>query len=61
MLLDNGADIDAEDSEGNTSLHVKSYGQIDQPTEMAAIKLLLDEEAKLLKRNKRVQILTIEE
>ncbi|XP_059170627.1 uncharacterized protein LOC131952123 [Physella acuta] len=53
MLLDNGADIDAEDSEGNTCLHVKCYGQIDQPTEMAAIKTLLDEEAKLLKRNKR--------
>lgn len=53
-MLENGALLNLEDAEGNTPLHVKCYGETDQPSEIECIKLLLSREAILVKRNKRV-------
>ncbi|KAK7098620.1 uncharacterized protein [Littorina saxatilis] len=53
VLLDDGAAINAEDSEGNTPLHVKSYGETDRPSELECMELLLVREAVLTKRNNR--------
>lgn len=55
--MDNGANIGAEDAEGNTCLHVKCYGEMDKPTEMDCIELLLAREASPVKRNNRVSVL----
>ena len=52
--MDNGANIGAEDAEGNTCLHVKCYGEIDKASEMDCIELLLAREASPVKRNNRV-------
>ena len=52
--MDNGANIGAEDAEGNTCLHVKCYGEIEKPSEMDCIELLLAREANPVKRNTRV-------
>lgn len=43
-----------EDSEGNTPLHVKCYGETGEDTEVDCIELLLDRGASLTNRNKRV-------
>ncbi|PVD34056.1 hypothetical protein C0Q70_05318 [Pomacea canaliculata] len=53
ILLDNSAMIDAEDSEGNTPLHVKCYGETGQPPELESIELLLSHGADPAKRNQR--------
>ncbi|XP_005093507.2 uncharacterized protein LOC101862335 [Aplysia californica] len=53
ILMDNGANISAEDAEGNTCLHVKCYGEIEKPSEMDCIELLLAREASPVKRNNR--------
>ncbi|KAJ8299500.1 hypothetical protein KUTeg_023560 [Tegillarca granosa] len=53
LLLDAGAMVDAEDSEGNTPLHVKCYGESNKPSEMTSIELLLQRGASLVKRNFR--------
>ncbi|CAC5404439.1 unnamed protein product [Mytilus coruscus] len=52
-ILDSGALVDAEDSEGNTPLHVKCYGETGKPAEMASIELLLHKNANICKRNNR--------
>ena len=54
--MDNGCHPSLEDSEGNTPLHVKCYGETDQQSETAAIDLLLQCGAKLTMRNSRVSI-----
>ena len=54
MLIDAGAKPNLEDLEGNTPLHVKCYGETEQPSELGAIQLLLDNGAKLTARNNRV-------
>ncbi|XP_077994506.1 uncharacterized protein LOC144448226 [Glandiceps talaboti] len=51
VLLDNGAHINAEDSEGNTSLHVKCYGESGKPTQTECIQLLLNDKISLTHRN----------
>ncbi|GFO50623.1 ankyrin-3 [Plakobranchus ocellatus] len=53
ILLENGANIGAEDAEGNTCLHVKCYGEIEKPSELDCIELLLSREANPVKRNNR--------
>ncbi|KAI8781208.1 hypothetical protein BgiBS90_018559 [Biomphalaria glabrata] len=53
LLLEKGADIESEDSEGNTCLHINCYGDTNTPTNMDCIKLLVDKEASFLKRNKK--------
>lgn len=58
ILLDNSAMIDAEDSEGNTPLHVKCYGETGQPPELESIELLLSHGADPAKRNQRVRDFT---
>ncbi|KAK3101728.1 hypothetical protein FSP39_005894 [Pinctada imbricata] len=53
LLLDSGAMVDAEDSEGNTPLHVKCYGESGRPSDMTSIEILLNKNANLCKRNNR--------
>lgn len=53
VLLDNNANINAEDEEGNTPLHVKCYGETERPSELECIEFLLAKEAVITKRNKR--------
>ena len=55
-LLDAGALINGEDSEGNTPLHVKCYGETGRPSELGCVELLLECDAKLTARNKRVSM-----
>ncbi|XP_070560695.1 uncharacterized protein [Ptychodera flava] len=51
VLLDNGGYINAEDSEGNTALHVKCYGESGKPTQTECIQLLLESNISLTHRN----------
>ncbi|CAL1541164.1 unnamed protein product [Lymnaea stagnalis] len=53
LLLENGAEVGVEDAEGNTCLHTKCYGEIDRPTDLKCISLLLEWGASVLKRNKK--------
>lgn len=52
-ILDSGALVDAEDSEGNTPLHVKCYGETGKSGEISSIELLLHKNANICKRNNR--------
>ena len=52
--MEAGARPSVEDSEGNTPLHVKCYGETGEPSEMGAVALLLAMGAKLAARNHRV-------
>ena len=56
--MDNGANIGAEDAEGNTCLHVKCYGEIEKDTQGDCIELLLQREASAERRNNRVSVYT---
>ena len=55
--MEMGASPSVEDSEGNTPLHVKCYGETGYPTEMDAIAILLASGAKMTVRNNRVSSL----
>ena len=46
--------MNAEDSEGNTPLHVKCYGETNQASETECIEMLLNRNASLIIRNSRV-------
>ena len=48
--------MNAEDSEGNTPLHVKCYGETNQQSETECIEMLLDRKANLTIRNSRVSL-----
>lgn len=54
LLLDAGAHVNAEDSESNTPLHVKCYGETNKPSEIECIEMLLNKKASLIIRNSRV-------
>jgi len=49
-----GAKPSEEDAEGNTPLHVKCYGEVGKLSEIDAIKLLLESDAKITVKNHRV-------
>ncbi|XP_041366840.1 uncharacterized protein LOC121381572 [Gigantopelta aegis] len=53
MLLESGAVLNAVDTEGNTPLHVKCYGEMDKPSDLTSIELLLSEGADPVRRNNR--------
>ena len=55
MLMSAGAKTNEEDCEGNTAFHVKCYGEVNKPSEISAIKLLLESGAKITIRNHRVR------
>ena len=46
--------MNAEDSEGNTPLHVKCYGETNQQSETECIGMLLEKNVSLTIRNSRV-------
>ncbi|KAH9518688.1 hypothetical protein Btru_005988 [Bulinus truncatus] len=52
LLLDNGADIESEDNEGNTYLHINCYGET-KDSKLDCIKFLLEKDVNILKRNKK--------
>lgn len=54
LLLDAGAHVNAEDSESNTPLHVKCYGETNKPSEIECLEMLLNRNASLIIRNSRV-------
>ncbi|KAL4225169.1 hypothetical protein ACF0H5_015861 [Mactra antiquata] len=53
ILLEAGAHVNAEDSESNTPLHVKCYGETNQPSETECIQMLLNKNANITIRNSR--------
>ncbi|XP_052800681.1 uncharacterized protein LOC128231667 isoform X2 [Mya arenaria] len=53
ILLEAGANVNAEDAESNTPLHVKCYGETNEPSEIECIQMLLTRTASLLIRNSR--------
>ncbi|CAH1786443.1 unnamed protein product [Owenia fusiformis] len=53
ILLDAGALTNADDTEGNTALHVKCYGETGEPSEVQAVELLIACGASLILRNNR--------
>ncbi|KAL5006741.1 hypothetical protein ScPMuIL_015547 [Solemya velum] len=53
VLIKAGADIDAEDCEKNTPLHIKCYGETNKSSELDCIEFLLTRGASLIKRNIR--------
>ncbi|KAH3877689.1 uncharacterized protein LOC127872130 isoform X2 [Dreissena polymorpha] len=53
ILLEAGANVNAEDSESNTPLHVKCYGETNKPSELDCIQMLLNKSASLVIRNSR--------
>ena len=56
LLIEAGAKPSMEDLEGNTPLHAKCYGETGQLSELGAIKLLINNGAKLTSRNNRVNL-----
>lgn len=52
-LIEAGALLNAADSDGNLPLHVKCYGEADQPSDLDAIALLLDSGGKIAAPNGR--------
>ncbi|KAJ7381796.1 hypothetical protein OS493_038977 [Desmophyllum pertusum] len=53
LLLEAGSNIDCEDHDGNTPLHVKCYGESGEPTDLECIEKMLMKEAPLNIRNNR--------
>jgi ankyrin repeat protein len=53
LLIEEGAEIDAVDVQGNTPLHVKAYGEPGRPSELDAVRLLVAAGAKLDATNGR--------
>ena len=47
--------MNAEDSEGNTPLHVKCYGETNEQSEIECIQILLERNVSLTIRNSRVR------
>ena len=56
LLIDYGAEVNAGDLDGNSPLHVKSYGEKNKPSELEAIELLIYYKADIVSRNKKVII-----
>ena len=56
LLIDYGAEINAGDLDGNSPLHVKSYGDKNKPSELEAIELLIYYKADIVARNKKVAL-----
>ena len=55
--MEAGIKVNVEDSEGNTTLHVKCYGETGNLSELEAIHMLVANDARLTLRNNRVGIL----
>ncbi|XP_060562778.1 uncharacterized protein LOC132722318 isoform X4 [Ruditapes philippinarum] len=53
LLLEAGAHVNAEDSESNTPLHVKCYGETGKPSDIECIQMLLNKNVSLNIRNSR--------
>ncbi|KAK3602636.1 hypothetical protein CHS0354_034226 [Potamilus streckersoni] len=53
ILIEAGANIDAQDSEGNTALHVKCYGETNASSELTCIEMLLNKGASMTIQNSR--------
>lgn len=53
ILLEAGAHVNAEDSESNTPLHVKCYGETGKPSELECIEMMLNKNVNLTIRNSR--------
>ncbi|XP_053383962.1 uncharacterized protein LOC123536322 isoform X2 [Mercenaria mercenaria] len=53
ILLEAGAHVNAEDSESNTPLHVKCYGETGKPSDIECIQMLLNKNVSLTIRNSR--------
>ena len=56
--MEAGIKVNVEDAEGNTTLHVKSYGETGNLSELDVIEMLVENEADLVVRNNRVTIKT---
>ena len=56
--MEAGIKVNVEDAEGNTTLHVKSYGETGNLSELDVIEMLVENEADLVVRNNRVTINT---
>ena len=54
VLMEAGIKVNVEDAEGNTTLHVKSYGETGNLSELDAIDMLVANGADLTIRNNRV-------
>ena len=54
VLMEAGIKVNVEDAEGNTTLHVKCYGETGNLSELDAIDMLIANGADLTIRNNRV-------
>lgn len=57
LLLDNGADVNISDLDGNSPLHIRCYGEKDYPSEIEAIELLIHHKANSTSKNKKVSFI----
>ena len=52
--MEAGIKVNVEDAEGNTTLHVKCYGETGNLSELDVIEMLVENGADLVVRNNRV-------
>lgn len=54
VLMEAGVKVNVEDTEGNTTLHVKCYGETGNLSELDCVDMLMASDADLTVRNNRV-------
>lgn len=58
LLLDFGANVNIQDLDGNTPLHVRCYGEKNTLADNDAIEFLIRNKAELISKNKKVGLMT---
>lgn len=59
LLLDFGANVNIQDLDGNTPLHVRCYGEKNILADNDAIEFLIQNKAHLIAKNKKVCIIRV--